>query len=744
MIRKSVSAGVLSIALVSSALLLFSIPSLAQEGGKKLTLEDIINPMKFYKPRPSGIMWLPGGDSFLYFFREERQNFLWRYDCATGEKTKLADWGEIQKALGEQRPDFQEQAMDDVNAAGRFLRAGMKLSPDGSMLLASTRNDLYLFEIESGKARFITNDCCEEIFAFFSPDGEKVAFIRNGDLYMLELASGEETRLTKRPNCNILNGVADWVYEEELRPYYSFCWAPDSRRIAFLQYDTTPEDIFTIVDHLPTPIPDVELQKYPKPGEKNAIVRLGVIDTGSKEISWLNTGADTDVYIPRIGWLPDGSSVWYQWLNRDQSRIELRLACTVSGNYKTIVRDEDPAWVVHNITIPFVDDERFIWTSERDGWRHYYLYKTDGTLINQITKGEWEVDGTPNLGPDGEFIIFRSTKKCLLQRHLYRVNLDGTGLTELTSEEGTHSASIGGGNYYIHSWSSPTTPSQMEICKVDGEALATIYDGHVPALDDYNLAIPEYFTVKAEDSTELHAMMIKPPDFDPENKYPVLVRIYGGPTSQMVRKTWFGSPSMYQLMAQEGVIIFSIENRGSVGRGRDFNRIVHRNLGHYEVIDHVDGVKYLKTLPYIDGERIGIYGGSYGGYMVLMTMLMAPDHFQVGVSSAPVTDWRLYDTIYTERYMDTPQDNPEGYRVSAPLNHAENFKGRLLLVHGTMDNNVHMQNTIQMSEALIKAGKDFQLMLYPRSRHGIRGGHRQEHRTRLIYNFLMRELKVIE
>jgi dipeptidyl-peptidase-4 len=714
----------------------------AQEKAK-FTIDDVLNPTKFTHSAPSGFIWLPGGREFLYFLKEGDANNLYRFECATGMKEKIADWDEIERGLEAQRAGREEPPMGDVNSTGVAAFRGPTISADGSVLLDSIKDDLFLFEIATGKAHFITDNPDEEIFPLLSPDGSKVAFARKGDLYTVDVASGAEKRLTTRPGSNILNGVADWVYEEELGVRQSFWWAPDSRRIAFMQFDTSPIPPFPITDDLVSPVSGLELQMYPKAGEPNSIVRLGVIDTQTGKAGWINTGVESDFYIPSAGWLPDGSKLWYTWLNRDQTRLELRFACPVSGNFRTVVVDEDPAWVGMRVDkLTWVDAGRFIWAAEWDGWQHLYLFDTEGKRLGQITKGEWEVDNVYGFGTDKKSVIFQATEVSPLERHIYRVDLDGGGFKKLTTEEGIHGADMAAaGPYFIKTFSGPSTPPRIEICNLDGKSLYLLDDGRIPSLDSYALAQPEYFTVTAEDGAVLQAMMIKPPDFDPAKKYSVLVLIYGGPESQAVTKGWQNRGMFNQLLAQEGIILFRIDNRGTAARGRDWSRIVYRNLGYWEVRDHVEGVKYLKTLPYVDPARIGIYGGSYGGYMTLMAMLKAPEHFNVGVSAFPVTDWRLYDTIYTERYMDTPADNPEGYRVSAPLNFAENLKGKLLLYHGEMDNNVHMQNTILMIEELVKAGKQFELMIYPRERHGIRSGHRREHQYRMIYDFLIRELK---
>jgi len=730
--------------LVCFAATLAASPAAAEEK-RKLTLEDLLDSSKFFKSRPTQIMWLPDGQSFLYFYKEGMHNYLWRFDTESIEKEKIAEWNEIQKSLREKQGERKHSVMDEVNATGNFPRAALTVSPGGGSLLGSLNGDLYIFDIKSGKAKFLATGGTGEIFATFSPDGKKIAFVRDGDLYVLDMASAEVKRLTERPGDHILNGVADWVYEEELDLQRSFWWSPDSQRIAYLQFDTSPIETFPIVDHLSSPVAELEQQRYPKAGGPNSIVHLGIIDVSVGGTTWIDIGEDKDIYIPCFNWLPSGRELWYQWLNRDQTRLELRFADPASGQYRTVVVDEDPAWVVHNKDVLFTDEERFLWISERDGWRHLYLYRTDGTLINQLTRGKWEVLDVNGLNKEKKAILFQASEKSPLERHIYRVNLNGTEFKRLSSEEGIHFASMSAtGSYYLDTWSNPSTPTRIDICNFEGEKLLNLHDSRLPVMAEYEPATPEFFTVTAEDGTILNALMIKPPHFDPEKKYPVLVYVYGGPHSgSTVRKSWdawSGRSLFLKILVHQGIIIFSIDNRGTRTRGRDWNRLVHRRLGYWELRDNVEGVRYLKTLPYIDDERMGIFGGSYGGYMVLLALFKAPEHFNVGISLSPVSDWRFYDTIFAERYMDMPQDNPDGYRESAPLNFAENLESKLLLACGMMDNNVHMQNTIQLAEGLMKAGKFFSLMPYPRERHSPVALHHQMHRFRLMYEFIMSEL----
>jgi dipeptidyl-peptidase-4 len=429
-----------------------------------------------------------------------------------------------------------------------------------------------------------------------------------------------------------------------------------------------------------------------------------------------------DGYIARAGWLPDGEGAWFQVLNRDQTRIELRTAAPGAASSRLLVADEAPTWINVRDDLVFVGNDRFVWSSERDGWRHLYLYAVDGSLIRRLTRGAWQVEKVYGLDGDGSHVVYQSNQADHRERHLYSVALVGGEPRQLVSSSGTHSAFLApDGRHFVGRFSNVTTPDRLDLYTVGGDRLATIDDGDIPALKGLETYPPEYGTIESADGDTLHTMMFKPPGFDSSEKYPVLVYVYGGPGAQLVVNRWGSTRFLFmQYLARKGLIIFSVDNRGSWGRGHAFEAHIHRRLGEIELRDQVAGVEFLKRQPWVDPERIGVYGGSYGGYMTLVAMNRAPEHFKVGIAYAPVTDWRLYDTIYTERYMDTPQDNPEGYRDSAPLNHAEGLGGRLLICHGTMDNNVHFQQSIQMADRYVKAGKLIEMMVYPRTRHGIR------------------------
>jgi dipeptidyl-peptidase-4 len=705
-----------------------------------LTLENICATDLFRSTAPTDVMWLPDGSGFLYRDSVDGRDGLWRYDVEAGTGTLVVDWSSLQERLSRLRPDYERPSMGDPN---RHRKVGDRptLSPDGRWYLGVARDDLFMIDLTTGGVRFLTDHPGRELYPVFSPNGRRVAFVRDGDLYWIELTSGIEHRVTSRGNRpELFNGVADWVHEEELGITRSFWWSPASDRLLFVEYDLAPVSEVPIVDDL-TRVPRVEWQWYPKAGEANATVRLLVADAESGETVQI-TGGVGDGYLARAGWLPDGSAVWFQTLDRPQNRLELRVAEPNSDRSRRVVLETDDAWVNVRDDLTFVASDRFVWSSERDGWRHLYLYGLDGRLIRRLTAGDWQVERVYGLDSERRRVIFQANAEDLRERHVYSVALDGGALRLLTEAPGTHEAELSpNGRFFLDSHSTAAQPPRLELYDVAGRRIGTIDEGIIPALEEVRFVPPEFGTVVADDGEQLYSWMFRPPDFDPAVRYPVLVYVYGGPHGQTVVNKWGGSRLLYfNLLAREGLIVFSVDNRGSWGRGHAFEAKVHRRLGEWELRDQLAGVRFLVGLPYVDAERIGVYGGSYGGYMVLTCMNRAPNRFKVGIAYAPVTDWRLYDTIYTERYMGRPQDNPDGFRASSTLESAERLAGRLLICHGAMDNNVHLQNTIQIAERYLRSGKLIDLMIYQRVRHGIRLSDHRLHFHRLKTEFIRRHL----
>jgi dipeptidyl-peptidase-4 len=704
------------------------------------TLDELFGSERFDDTAPDLVLWLPDGSGFVFRDTRDGRLGLFRHEIASGTTERIVDWEELLGDLHRRRPGYLKPAMDDVNSHPGS-GSSPSLAPDGRHLVGVAAGDLFLLELATGSARFVTESEATERFASFSPDGRQLAFVRAGDLYRLELESGREQRLTDRgASTALLNGAADWVYEEELNVARSFWWSPGGDRILFIQYDTSPIPAFPITDELEA-IAGLEWQRYPKAGSSNAIVRLGVVGGAGATVSWVPTGVE-DGYLARAGWVPGGRELWFEVLNRDQTRLELRAAVPGEGTSRLLVAEEAPDWVNVRDDLSFVGDDRFVWSSERDGWRHLYLYGLDGRLIRRLTSGRWQVEAVYGLDSDRTGVIYRANAEDPRERHIYRVGLDGGAPRLLTPAAGTHEAMLApDGRHLLDSCSSLEEPPRLELCTVDGRRVRTVDDGAIPALDGVELVLPELGTVSADDGELLYSWMFRPPGFDPGKRYPALVYVYGGPGDQLVVNEWGGTRLLYQmLLAHKGLVVFTVDNRGSWGRGHAFEAAVHRRLGALELADQLAGVRFLKAQPWIDPDRIGIYGGSYGGYMALMAMNRAPDQFAAGIAYAPVSDWRLYDSIYTERYMDRPGDNSDGYRDGSPINFAAGLDGSLLICHGAMDNNVHLQHTVRIADEYQKAGKLFELMIYPRVRHGVRMSNHRLHFHRLKTDFLERRL----
>ncbi len=727
-------------AILPFLLLLFSVTTAA--GQEPLALDSIFAGDRYREDLLLDVLWLPDSSAFLYRRQAGPLDGLWLQEAKGGRERLVADWNALQKGLAAARPTYRAPDPDNVNS---HPGAGMEatLSPDGRFYLASSRGDLFLLDLASGRARFLTAAPGLERFATFSPDGSQVAFTRDGDLYTVAVATGRERRLTSRGKSSwLLNGEADWVYEEELGVDRSFWWSPRSERILFLQFDTSPIVPFPIPDYLGG-ASEIEWQRYPRAGAANSRVRLQLLDLQTGDLRILFDAGASDSYLPRAGWWPDGTAAWYVTLNRDQNRLELRTVIPGSGTSRVIVTEEDPAWVNVPAAPVFPDSQRFVWASERDGFRHLHLYRRDGTLLRPLTSGSWVVDEVLGTSANGERLLFRGNAEDPRESHIYSVSLEGgRPAARLDGAPGWHEAQASpDGRYLVDTHSELNRPGQVDLIAVGEGVRRTICGGPIPGLAAVRLAVPELGSLESEDGTPLYWSMLRPPDFDPARKYPVLVYVYGGPGTQLVTNQWPGSAGLFrQALAQRGLIVFTLDNRGSARRGCAFEKAVYRRLGQLELADQLRGVQFLKSLPYVDPERIGVYGGSYGGYMALLCMNRAPEHFRAGVAYAPVTDWALYDSVYTERFMDRPEDNPEGYREGAPLRFAGGLSGPVLICHGSADNNVHLQNSLRMADEYMKAGKLFEMMVYPGIRHGIRMSKYRLHFHTLKTEFLERHL----
>lgn len=629
---------------------------------------------------------------------------LWELDTATGTKAKL----------------FEPAAVKDRAGKDRMLSPrGGKWSPRGDVLLVSFDHDLWLLA-SGGAPRRLTNDADEEESPAFSPDGSRIAYVRKSDLWAVERASGRETRLTATGTDHVFNGKLDWVYEEELanrRGGRSYEWAPDSSAIAYLRLDENRVPAFPIVDFMPVN-GKVLPQPYPKAGDPNAIPSVHVVDLDGKETASFAPAPD-DVYVaPQLAWTADGKQACFLVLDRPQTTLDVWLLPRAGGAPKKLLTETDAAWINALEPPHFLEDGSFVFLSERSGFLHLYRHAVNGAPMNAITKGDWMIDGPWTVDEKTGTVWFRANPNDPRERQVFVAKLDGSSMTRVTAEPGVHTlTSAPNAAYFVDSFSNVTSPPKTVIRTASG-AVAAVLDEKPHALAGYELGSVELGSFTGADGTVFYTRLVKPAAFDPAKKYPVVVSVYGGPHAQLVQNAWSAGFDRY--LASKGFLVFTMDNRGSWGRGHAFETPILKNLGAQELKDQLEGVAELKKQPYVDGARIGITGWSYGGYMTLYAATHAGATFKCAMAGAPVVDWKLYDSIYTERYMKTPKDNAEGYRTSSPLLAAKDMGTKLLIMHGTSDDNVHMQNSIRFIDELMKARKDFFFVPLPRQKHGPR------------------------
>lgn len=720
---------------------LLSLSALAQQ--KLLTIDDIYDPVRkvnFDGTVPK-ITWLKDGRHYLLSNDVQREDVprLQKVDATTGEASPFLDSAKMQKAFA---------ALKGISANDAKLlsnRSSYKMNAEETAVLINFSNDLFYYELGSDKALRVTENGDEEVGETFSPNGRMLAFVRKGDMYTFDLATQKERRLTTDGGAKILNGRLDWVYQEELYGrgnFEAYWWSPDSSSLAYLRIDENPVLEFTVVDHIPYN-QKLEVTPYPKAGDPNPIVKLGVVNAAGGATQWIDTSKyqPTDLLIVRVTWTPDSRKVVYQAQNREQTFLDLNFAGSRDGKSVTALHETTKAWVEVMENPTWLKDGSFLWQSQRNGWRHIYHYEQSGKLLRQVTDGKWEVRSIDSVDENKDLIYFSGTEHSHIAAQAYRVKLEGSGLTRLTVTEGAHKIAFSpASNLFIDSWSDVNTPTQTRLHDADGKLVRVIEENKVEALKQYKLGATELLQVKTRDGFPMEALMIKPPDFDPSKKYPVLEFTYSGPHNPQVKNSWGAATYMWhQLMAQKGYIIWICDNRTASGKGAESEWTVYRNFGELELRDLEDGLAWLKNQPYVDGERIGIWGWSYGGYMTSYALTHSQS-FKLGIAGGTVADWRDYDTIYTERYMLTPQNNPEGYKKSSPVNAAKDLHGKLLLIHGTIDDNVHMQNTVQLVYELQKAGKQFQLMLYPKSRHALTDPLLLKHLRTTMMEFVLANL----
>ncbi|MCR5887965.1 S9 family peptidase [Hymenobacter sp. J193] len=748
----------------SPALLPGFIPAAVAQQKQAITLEDIWQKGTFAAKSVPGFNWMKDGR----YYSSLSQGNLVQNDVTTGQPVQTLVAGQDLKLPGQSQPLPVDGY--SFNADEQKILFSTDTEP---IYRRSSKSYFFVYDRATKKLTPLSQTPGKQLYATFSPDGRRVAFVRANNLYVTDLATMQETAVTTDGAENrIINGGADWVYEEEFDMSQAFSWSPDSRQLAYLRFDESPVPEYNMQVWGPLYPKDYRF-KYPKAGEKNSVVTAAVYDVAAARTTKLDVGTETDQYIPRVSWTATPNLLSIRRLNRLQNKLEVLHADAATGKTRVVLTDTDPAYVELTDDLRYLaGGKQFLFTSEKDGYRHLYLYDMQGKLVRQLTKGNWEITGIEGFDEQKGLVYYSSTENTLLlhgtyaqtngamgqnrplERHLFRINLKGKEKIKLSdATRGTDVVNLSPDcRYYLNYHSEAGDPQVVSLrTGQDGKLVKVLEDNAKlrQKLSEYTLSKLEFTKLGLNGGPDgdqtLLASVLKPANFDPSKKYPVLMYVYGGPGSQTVKDDAGGGIAFtnylwHQLLAQQGYIIVSVDNRGTGARGAAFKKSTYANLGKLETEDQAAAARMLAQMPFVDKSRIGIWGWSFGGYMTALALTKNADIFKMGISVAPVTNWRYYDTVYTERFLKTPQDNPQGYDDNSPVQHADKLRGKLLLVHGTGDDNVHFQNSTAFVDALVKANKDFQTLYYPNRSHGISGGNTRLHLYRQMTNFVLQNL----
>ena len=738
-----------ALALIPALLISGLLPTLwAQSSSsvKPLTIEAIYAPGGLAGRGPENSEWSPDGTKLSFVQRDDagEHGELWYVDAATGEKKILVSAAKLASLAPDATKVKDERERERLT---RYHVAAYVWAPDSKHLIFDSQGQLWLYDLTTGTAVQFTSAPDPSGDPKFSPDGSHVSYVRKHNLFVRPIGGEGETQLTKDTKDDLFNGDIDWVYAEELDVRSNYFWSPDSKQIVFLHMDETKVPTYPIANLIPTH-PTVDNEKYPKVGDPNPTVKLGVVNAGRGKVRWISLTSDEEAYIPRFGWVRDGV-IWAEVLNRTEDKMDLYFVDAKSGKSRIVLTESTPgAWIdFEHVEVRFLNSSGgFLWPSWRDGNMHLYYYTfdkqnpmgADAKLERQLTHGDFEVLGIDGADEATGTVFFSSNQGDPRQRHLFSVKLDGTDSQQLTRDEGLSFGKFSdGGKHYELTFVGPTTDARMTLCAVGG-ACAPVWQAR-DAVAEYGLRAPKFLEFKAEDGATLYGRLLLPPEMPASGKIPLIVNIYGGPGGQMVLK---GPADPFdEILARKGFAIFSVDNRGTPGRDRKFQTVIRHQFGAVELKDQLTALDQLLTqYPQLDKDRTGIWGWSNGGSMTLYAMTHS-DRFRAGVAVAPVTNQINYDSIYTERYMGLLKDDAAGYAGSDVTKEAANLHGALMLAHGTGDDNVHFQNSMQMIDALIKAGKQFRLMIYPNKTHSISGSDAREHLFHMIEDHFERELK---
>ena len=713
-------------------LLLLPLLTFAQQ---QITLDDIWGKYAFSAKSVQGFNVLNNATSYLEVKEITGSgNTLIEFDLKSGNKLK--EW--VKAA--------------DITFNGRNINLGSyELSPGEDKILLSENTEIiyrrsakanyYVYDLNTKKVTELSS-AGKQMFPKFSPDGKKIAFVRDNNLYVKNLDDASETAITSDGEWNkIKNAWADWVYEEEFSKADYFDWSKNSQFLAYVKFNETKVKEYTLDFYKGDLYPEKYTFKYPKAGEDNSIVSVHVYDLNTKKTCTVDIGKETDIYIPRIQFTNKANTLCVQRLNRLQNKLEYLFADANSGQSRVVVTDESKTYVDISDDLTFVGEKGFIISSEADNYNHLYFYDLNGKLINQITKGNWDVMEFKGYNEKSNLLYYQSTEIGPMYRDIYSIDLNGKNKKRLSTQNGyTNFEFTKGYKYYISSYSNAQTPAVYELCGIDGKSIKVLEDnkGLRDKMANYRLSKKTFFKFKNAEGVELNAWMMKPENFDSTKKYPVYMYAYNGPGSNQVNDAWSSFDYFwYNLLNQEGYIVVCADGRGTMGRGREFKHSTYLQLGKLETIDQLDFARYLGNLSYVDKSRIGFQGWSYGGYMASLMISKGADLIKAAIAVAPVTNWKYYDNIYTERFLRKPADNKSGYEDNSPTNFVKQIKGKFLLIHGSADDNVHMQNSMELAAAMVKENIAFDYMIYPNKNHGIYGGKTRLH----IYSKMLKFIK---
>jgi dipeptidyl-peptidase 4 len=700
---------------------------------ERLTLQAIFGG-SLHEPAPSELRWAPDGRRLAFFLPEgDGERSLWVIDSGTGEKNRILPSAQ----LNEMAP-AAEQATSNERERTRRTRYDIPSflwSPDSKQLLLSSGGRLFLFDVTSRKSRLLAPSKSGIGDPKFSPDGKWVSFLYRHDIWLIPAAGGTEKQLTAGGSELLLHGDLDWVYEEEFDLRTGYHWSPDSRHIAFLELNERPIPGYPIVEQLSSEA-SVDVQRYPKAGDPNPKARVGLIDIETNHTVWMNRISE---YIPRISWA-DSRNAAVQLLNRLQTELELVEVDPETGKSRRVLRESDQYWLDITDNLTFISGGRqFLWVSSRSGYSHIYLYSRSGELLSQVTSGDWVVFDIAGVDEKSGWIYFNSNKANVIGRDLFRIKFDGSGFERMTAEPGTHTIQMNASaTAYVDTYSRLTRTPEISVTDIPSRKKFGLYRERV--LQEFGFAAPEIKELKTPDGAVIRILIYKPADIQPNEKFPVLVYAYGMPGSPTIRDAWQGNRGLFhQFLVQQRFVVVQIDDRSSAVPGHMFEVAAYHNLGLVAARDHETAVRHLKLIPYVNGNEMAIWGWSGGGFTAAYHMTHT-NLFKAGIAGAPVTDWRLYDSIYTERYMGSPVSDREAYERASCISAAPDLNGRLLIIHGTQDDNVHPQNTFQFIHALIEYQKQFDLMMYPGKTHGITGSAENTHLYTMIFEFLKRNL----